>query len=68
MLELRNGEHVLGRCQSASALTRSTTFFVIGFSTFLFSCIDYSKLSRELAGPGAVGRLEDVLVPQCLAR
>jgi hypothetical protein len=45
-----------------------TTFFVIGFSTFLMSCIDYSKLSSDLAGPNAIERLDDVLIGQCLTR
>jgi hypothetical protein len=47
---------------------RRTTFFVIGFSTFLMSCIDYSKLSSDLAGPNAIERLDDVLIGQCLTR
>ncbi|WVO15865.1 hypothetical protein L204_103527 [Cryptococcus depauperatus] len=45
-----------------------TTFFVIAFSTFLISCIDYSKLVRSASGPNTVGRLEDVLIGQCLTR
>jgi hypothetical protein len=49
-----------------SSLTIRTTFFVIGFSTFLFSCIDYSLLSHELSGPDGIGRLDDVLVGSCL--
>ncbi|ODO03086.1 hypothetical protein I350_05931 [Cryptococcus amylolentus CBS 6273] len=42
-----------------------TTFFVIAFSTFLISCIDYSKLA---SGDDTVNRLDDVLVGQCLTR
>jgi hypothetical protein len=52
--------------RSLAELTDSTTFFVIGFSTFLFSCIDYSLLSHELSGPDGIGRLDDVLVGSCL--
>jgi autophagy-related protein 9 len=44
-----------------------TTFFVISFTTFLTSCIDYSKL-RHSVGPNNNGRLEDALVGQCLTR
>lgn len=43
----------------------STTFFVLGFSTFLVSCIDYSRLGRFAH---STGRLDDVLIPQCITR
>jgi autophagy-related protein 9 len=46
----------------------STTFFVVAFSTFLLSCIDYSKLTASVDGPNAIGRLDDVLIGQCLTR
>lgn len=42
-----------------------TNLFVVGFSTFLISCIDYSKLTHA---EGGVGRLGDVLVKQCIVR
>ncbi|KAL7422199.1 autophagy protein atg9 [Cryptotrichosporon argae] len=45
-----------------------TTFFVIAFSTFLLACIDYHKLASSVAGPNAVGRLSDALIPQCITR
>lgn len=38
-----------------------TIGFVITFSTFLFGCIDYSKISHD-------GQLADVVVPQCVSR
>ncbi|WWD18817.1 hypothetical protein CI109_103272 [Kwoniella shandongensis] len=52
----------------ARVLNLLTTFFVIGFSTFLSSCIDYTKLTSSTSGPNAVGRLDDVLIGQCLTR
>ncbi|WVQ76748.1 hypothetical protein IAR50_006422 [Cryptococcus sp. DSM 104548] len=42
-----------------------TTFFVIAFSTFLISCIDYSKFTSDHGRPD---KLEDVIVDQCLTR
>lgn len=45
-----------------------TSFFVIAFTTFLTSCIDYSKLAHSVSGPNSVGKLEDALVGQCLTR
>ena len=44
-----------------------TVGFVIAFTTFLWGCIDYSKLPRIGEG-GKGGRLHDVMIPQCLAR
>ena len=44
-----------------------TLAFVIGFTTFLTQCIDYSKI-RNSVGPNSNGRLKDMLVPQCPAR
>lgn len=44
-----------------------TVGFVIAFATFLWGCIDYSKLSRIGEG-GKGGRLQDVTIPRCLAR
>lgn len=38
---------------------------MLGFSTFLVSCIDYSKLGRFAH---TTGRLDDVLIPQCITR
>lgn len=52
----------------ARVLNLLTTFFVIGFSTFLTSCIDYGKLARTVAGPNDIARLDDVLIPQCVTR
>ncbi|WVR06657.1 hypothetical protein IAU60_003689 [Kwoniella sp. DSM 27419] len=52
----------------ARVLNLLTTFFVIAFSTFLTSCIDYSKLRSTTSGPEAIARLDDVLIPQCIAR
>jgi len=52
---------------SVPDLTPRTTFFVIGFSTFLLSCIDYPKLWSTPSGD-AVGRLDDVLIEKCLIR
>ncbi|PFH54263.1 hypothetical protein AMATHDRAFT_135335 [Amanita thiersii Skay4041] len=40
-----------------------TVGFVIGFSTFLLGCIDYSRIRHE----GAM-RLTDVIVPRCVSR
>ncbi|ORY24579.1 autophagy protein Apg9-domain-containing protein [Naematelia encephala] len=52
----------------ARVLNLLTTFFVIAFSTFLLSCIDYPKLTSSISGPNDVGRLDDVLIGQCLTR
>ncbi|WVQ96605.1 hypothetical protein IAU59_003710 [Kwoniella sp. CBS 9459] len=52
----------------ARILNLLTTFFVIGFSTFLSSCIDYSKLTSTTSGPDSVGRLKDVLIDQCITK
>ncbi|KIR54433.1 autophagy-like protein 9 [Cryptococcus gattii Ru294] len=52
----------------ARVLNLLTTFFVIAFSTFLISCIDYTKLFSSLSTPEAVGRLEDVLIGQCITK
>lgn len=43
-----------------------TNLFVVGFSTFLISCIDYSKLTHST--DGTVGHLGDVLVQHCIVR
>ncbi len=40
-----------------------TVGFVIGFSTFLLGCIDYSRLRRE--NPA---HLSDVVIPRCVSR
>ena len=40
-----------------------TVGFVIGFSTFLLGCIDYSRLRLENST-----RLPDVIVPHCVSR
>jgi len=45
-----------------------TTFFVIAFSTFLNSCIDYSALGSTTSGTDSIGHLDDVLIGQCLTR
>ncbi|WWC71134.1 uncharacterized protein I206_105087 [Kwoniella pini CBS 10737] len=52
----------------ARALNLLTTFFVIAFSTFLTSCIDYKKLWSEASGPDAIARLDDVLIDKCITR
>ncbi|WVQ65483.1 uncharacterized protein L199_003659 [Kwoniella botswanensis] len=52
----------------ARALNLLTTFFVIAFSTFLTSCIDYKKLWSEASGPDAIARLDDVLIEKCIIR
>ncbi|EIW67742.1 hypothetical protein TREMEDRAFT_45223 [Tremella mesenterica DSM 1558] len=52
----------------ARALNLLTTFFVVAFSTFLLDCIDYSKLWSTTEGPNAIGRLDDVLIEQCITR
>ncbi|KIM30981.1 hypothetical protein M408DRAFT_327891 [Serendipita vermifera MAFF 305830] len=44
-----------------------TVGFVILFTTFLWGCIDYGKLSHIGRGKHG-GRLEDVVIPRCLAR
>jgi hypothetical protein len=49
-----------------TTLTSRTTFFVIGFSTFLLSCIDYPKLWST--NGETVGKLDDVLIEKCLIR
>ena len=41
----------------------STSGFVIVFSTFLFSCVDYSKFPSD-----GHGMLRDVIVPHCSSR
>lgn len=41
----------------------STVGFVIGFSTFLLGCIDYSSLRRH-----SHSQLSDVIVPHCVSR
>ncbi|CED85250.1 apg9-domain-containing protein [Phaffia rhodozyma] len=47
------------------ALNLITVGFVVGFSTFLLRCVDFSLLrARE----GEVTSLEQVIVPQCIAR
>ncbi|KAI0077122.1 APG9-domain-containing protein [Panus rudis PR-1116 ss-1] len=40
-----------------------TVGFVIGFSTFLLGCVDYSRIKPERAT-----RLSDVVVPRCVSR
>nr|XP_018261956.1 autophagy-like protein 9 [Kwoniella dejecticola CBS 10117]OBR84114.1 autophagy-like protein 9 [Kwoniella dejecticola CBS 10117] len=52
----------------ARALNLLTSFFVIAFSTFLTSCIDYKRLWSEVSGPDAIARLDDVLVEKCITR
>nr|XP_019045197.1 autophagy-like protein 9 [Kwoniella bestiolae CBS 10118]OCF24127.1 autophagy-like protein 9 [Kwoniella bestiolae CBS 10118] len=52
----------------ARALNLLTTFFVIAFSTFLTSCIDYKRLWSEASGPDAIARLDDVLIEKCIIR
>lgn len=37
--------------------------FVIGFSTFLLGCVDYSLLTRD-----EVTRLSDVIVDRCVSK
>lgn len=41
---------------------------MIAFSTFLISCIDYTKLFSSISTAEAVGRLEDVLISQCITK
>lgn len=41
----------------------STVGFVIGFSTFLLGCVDYSRIR-----PDKVTRLGDVIVARCVSR
>ncbi|KDN53404.1 APG9-domain-containing protein [Tilletiaria anomala UBC 951] len=43
------------------ALNLVTVAFVLGFSTFLFSCVDYSHIAHD-------GQLSQVVVPQCFSR
>lgn len=38
-----------------------TVGFVVGFSTFLFGCVDYSKIKHD-------GQLSDILVGQCVSK
>lgn len=45
----------------SKALNLLTIAFVIGFSTFLFGCIDYSRITHD-------GKLADIVVSQCMAR
>ncbi|WRT66735.1 uncharacterized protein IL334_003698 [Kwoniella shivajii] len=52
----------------ARVLNLLTTFFVIAFSTFLTSCIDYKKLWSSASGPDATARLDDVLIDKCITR
>ncbi|RXK40333.1 hypothetical protein M231_02447 [Tremella mesenterica] len=52
----------------ARVLNLLTTFFVVAFSAFLLDCIDYSKLWSTTEGPNAIGRLDDVLIEQCITR
>jgi|ERR1700722_593458 len=40
-----------------------TVGFVIGFSTFLLGCVDYSRIRPE-----GITRLSDVVVPRCVAK
>lgn len=45
----------------ARGLNILTIGFVIGFSTFLFGCIDYTKIQQH-------GQLSNIIVPQCVSR
>jgi autophagy-related protein 9 len=47
----------------ARGLNLLTIGFVIGFSTFLFGCIDYSRIR-----PDHVTRLSDIVIPHCISR
>ncbi|KDR81708.1 hypothetical protein GALMADRAFT_239851 [Galerina marginata CBS 339.88] len=47
----------------ARGLNLLTVGFVIGFSTFLLGCIDYSSLRRH-----SHSQLSDVIVPHCVSR
>ncbi|KAF8623500.1 hypothetical protein AX15_006283 [Amanita polypyramis BW_CC] len=47
----------------ARGLNLLTVGFVIGFSTFLLGCIDYSRIRLESST-----RLADVVVPRCVSR
>ncbi|KAG8834442.1 autophagy protein atg9 [Serendipita sp. 399] len=44
-----------------------TVGFVIAFTTFLWGCIDYPKLSR-IGKDGKGGHLHDVVIPRCVTR
>lgn len=46
----------------------STIAFVIGFFKFLTSCVDYGRLLSFHSAGGEHGRLNDVLVGQCMRR
>ncbi|BEI80500.1 hypothetical protein CcaverHIS002_0110290 [Cutaneotrichosporon cavernicola] len=52
----------------AQVLNLITIGFVIGFFKFLTSCVDYGKLLSFHSDFGEHGRLNDVLVNQCMAR
>lgn len=41
----------------------STVGFVIGFSTFLLGCVDYSSIGRD-----EVTHLSDVVVDHCVSK
>lgn len=51
-----------GKGATCIALSRlaglGTAAFVLGFSTFLFGCLDYTKIRHD-------GRLGDIVTPQC---
>ena len=57
--------YYLGKGVVCIALSRVlnlvTVAFVIGFSTFLFGCVDYSKIRHD-------GKLDDVVVKQCFSK
>lgn len=42
---------------------RSTVGFVIGFSTFLLGCVDYSRIRED-----ETTRLSDVVVDRCVSK
>ena len=46
-----------------SCILRSTVGFVIGFSTFLLGCVEFSKIRQE-----HITRLSDVVVDRCVSR
>jgi autophagy-related protein 9 len=64
-------KYYLGKGIWCIALDRVLTVlryvFVVVFTIFLTSCIDYRKLWKSV-GNNHVGRLEDVLVGQCFSR
>ncbi|KAG8875846.1 autophagy protein atg9 [Serendipita sp. 405] len=49
------------------AVNLLTVGFVIAFTTFLWGCIDYSKLSR-IGKDGKSAHLHDVVIPRCVTR